>query len=113
MGRELRSAGDESGPPKPARRRERRRRTRPSGTPLGQVDLLEAIRLTSVPASIGAGAWTHSWGWFLAAVGYNVLGGPVKEFLDKLLGAAGDRLADRIRHGRRPPTRRRSRGRRG
>jgi hypothetical protein len=39
--------------------------------------------------------------WLAAALAYNIAGGPVHDFLATVLGAAADRVADRIRHGRR------------
>jgi hypothetical protein len=37
---------------------------------------------------------------FLAAAAYNIVGGPLHDFLAKVLDAAGDRLERRIRDGR-------------
>jgi hypothetical protein len=71
-----------------------------------QFDLLDAIRVGSVPVGLGATGWTGSAWCFVGAILYNVVGGPVHDFLATVLGAAAERLADRIRHGpgRSPPS---------
>jgi hypothetical protein len=84
----------------PDRSGQRRRRPRtPSSAPT-PIDPLEAIRAASLPVGLGASAWLESPWWLAAALAYNIAGGPVHDFLATVLGAAADRLGDRIRHGR-------------
>jgi hypothetical protein len=72
-----------------------------------RVDLLDAVRVASVPVSLGTSAWTGSPWWFVGVmVLYSVAGGPVHDFLGIVLSAAAERLARRIRDGpgRSPPS---------
>jgi hypothetical protein len=67
---------------------------------LKQFDLLEAVRVGSLPVGLGASAITNSFWWFAGAALYNVAGGPIHDFLAVVLAAAADRFADRLHHGR-------------
>ncbi len=73
------------------------RRMAPRTAVLKQFDLLDAIRVGSVPVGLGASGWTGCEWCFVGAVLYNVAGGPVHDFLATVLGAWADRLAQRIR----------------
>jgi hypothetical protein len=66
---------------------------------LQQLDLLDAIRVGSVPVGLGVTGWTGSKWCFVGAMLYNVAGGPIHDFLAKVLGAWADRLAQRITPG--------------
>ena len=84
-------------------------RQRPKQPRMGVRDrssLLDAVRAGSIPVSLGTSAWTRSPSWFIAAALYNVVAGPVHDFLATVLAAAADRLARRIRRGPRrgPPS---------
>jgi hypothetical protein len=61
-----------------------------------RFDLVEAVRVGSVPVSLGASAWTDSWWLFLGAMVYNVASGPIHDLLAAVLGALGRRWSRHI-----------------
>jgi hypothetical protein len=71
-----------------------------------EVDLLDAVRVGSVPAGLWVSLLTQSPWCIVAVVLYNVAGGPVHEFLTTVLNAAAERWAYRIRSraGSDPPS---------
>jgi hypothetical protein len=82
------------------RRRWRGKAKEQPRTSLKQLDLQESLRLATIPIGLGASATMRSPWLFLAAAAYNIVGGPLHDFLAKVLDAAGDRLERRIRDGR-------------
>jgi hypothetical protein len=67
--------------------------TQPARGVLDHIDLADTIRIAG---GLGASAWMGSPWMFLGAIAYNIIGGPLRDFLQDVREKAGPAVGDLV-----------------
>jgi hypothetical protein len=67
--------------------------TQPARGVVDRIDLADTIRIAG---GLGASAWMRSPWLFLGAIAYNIIGGPLRDFLQDVAKKAGPAAGDMV-----------------